>query len=168
MAYVGFEGDYVELEANVRDAMLSLSGLSAGEVHLELGSGSGHFVTAALALGADSYGWEINEDRYNSSAEKSRITHGDILTSSLKTNDIRSADVITFWFTEPVGTYQLMAKLYQGMSSGTRLVLLYNSVREFKNGIEQVVPKNWNMDNTFWEPVTSQWVEGNQIHLFVR
>ena len=168
MAYIGFEGDYVELEAEVREAMLDLANLQSGEVHLELGSGSGHFVTAALARGADSYGWEINESRYNSSAEQSRITHGDILTNDLKTTDIGDADVITFWFTDPEGVYALMVKLYKYMSPGARLVLLYNSRREFAEGVERVIPRNWNVEDVFWEPTTSQWVLGNLIHLFVR
>ena len=101
MPYIGFEGDYVELEDTVRDAMLfTIGNLQAGEVHLELGSGSGHFVTAARAAGAESYGWEISPERYATSESQQYITLGDVLTNDLKANDIRGADLITFWWTD--------------------------------------------------------------------
>ena len=169
MSYIGFEGDYVELEPEVRDAMLSIGGLVAGETHLELGSGSGHFVTAGLALGADSYGWEIDPTRYATSAEQSRITLGDVLTSDLKTVDIRKADLVTFWWTDnrQGHLFDLMVKLYRGMSTGARLVCLMDSRREYRDGVEQSINRNWNLDNEFWVPELT-WVEGNLIHKFVR
>ena len=168
MAYIGTEGDYVAIEASVRDAMLfTIGGLQAGEVHLELGSGNGQFVTAALAAGADSTGWEINEERYLSSQSIDNIVHGDVLTNDLRTNQVRNANLITFWFTEPQGTFDLMTKMYRYMSAGARLCIVYKSRREWKGTVEQVINRNWNIDTVFWEP-TSTWVDDHLVHLFVR
>ena len=169
MPYIGTDGDYVELEDTVRDDMLfTIGGLQAGEVHLELGSGSGHFVTSARAIGAESYGWEIDPGRYATSESQQYITLGDVLTNDLKANDIRGADLITFWFTDPVDSlFALMTKLYKGMSTGARLVCLFDSRREYRDGVEQVINRNWNVENIFWEPELV-WVEGNLVHKFVR
>lgn len=168
--YIGFEGDYVELEDTVRDAMLfTIGGLTAGETHLELGSGSGHFVTAGRAVGANSFGWEISAARYATSESQAYIDNGDILTNDLKANDIRNADLITFWFTDNSQgfLFDLFVKLYRNMSAGARLVCLMNSRREYKDGVEQQIDRNWNIDNEFWVPELT-WVEGNLVHRFVR
>ena len=170
MPYIGFEGDYVELEDTIRDAMLfTIGNLQAGEVHLELGSGSGHFVTAARAAGAESYGWEISPERYATSESQQYITLGDVLTNDLKANDIRGADLITFWWTDNSQghLFDLMVKLYRNMRTPARLVCLMDSRREYRDGIEQQINRNWNLDNEFWIPELT-WVEGNLIHRFVR
>lgn len=109
---------WVPLEPEVVQAMLALSGLKAGEAHLDLGAGDGRFVLAALERGARSYGVEIDAEL----ARKVREHYGiEIQTGDVFDADMSQLDVVTFWFQAP-GTEALVKKLVCEMKPSSRIV----------------------------------------------
>lgn len=113
----------------VIDAMFSLGGMRRNIKHIDLGSGDGQIVAAAKALGANSWGVEIDPIL----AEQSRIQHGiTVITEDCFNADVSTADVITCWFSLLPGTDLLLEKLKSEMKKGAILIK------------EAYTPSSWN------------------------
>jgi len=157
-------GEYKKIETEVMKAMLDLSGLKAGEVYIDLGSGDSHFVIEAEERGAIASGIEFNESLVNNGKTLGlNIIHGDIFDA-----DVSKADVITFWF---VGSdvIKLMDKLYAEMKPKARLIATSDNRKVYKNKI--FIPEesgNTYLDSHRWQPSNKVELFGRLLYLYVR
>jgi len=157
-------GAWVSLEPEVVHAMLALGGVDNRTNHLDLGAGDGRFCTEAMVMGAkSSIGYELDPAIVAVAvAAGANVQLRDVGT--LTAADVRQVNLITVWTTiEPVTT-QLLGLLYERLRPGTRLVLLYDSRVQTRDGqrIEMGVPIH------AWQPTEMQWVLGNKICLYVK
>lgn len=150
------------LEPEVIQGMLDLGGLTAGQKHVDVGSGDGRVCAAAKARGASTTGIEIDADRAASSAATHGITviavdieAGTGGANSPATKAVGAADLVTFWFTFMPATTQLLTLLRQKMRRGAKLVACFDSVGT------GIIPHEW-------QPIQGGVVLGNKFWLYVK
>jgi SAM-dependent methyltransferase len=106
------------------EKMLDLANVTAGDTVVDLGSGDGRTVIAAVKRGANARGIEYNPAMVDLSrqnlaaagmAEKARIDHADIFDS-----DFSGGDVITIFLLPDL--YDRLRPILLGMKPGTRIV----------------------------------------------
>lgn len=146
----------------VMQAMFNLAEIQPGEKHIDLGSGDGRFVVEALKRGAESIGYEIDEELAKSSSEMHGIT---IINKDCFEADVSEADVITCAFSKLPETRALMDKLRQEMKPGARFVK-----RSFTDHVWKPVPNN--SLNTYQKETFQQEkvlrVDGQIICLYIK
>ena len=98
--------------------MLDLATVSAGDRCVDLGSGDGRFVAAALSRGAVACGYERDAEL----ARKSAATGLDIRCVDLMDADLSQFDVVTGFF-EADDAASVTAKFMREARPGARLVL---------------------------------------------
>ena len=108
------------------DAMLTLAGVTTGDVVYDLGSGDGRIVVlAAQKFGARGVGVEIDHRlveisrtvaREGDVADRATFVEGDLFST-----DISAATVVTLWLSTTVNL-RLEVKLKRELRAGTRIV----------------------------------------------
>ena len=152
-------GDFEALEPEVMNAMFDMFGnIKAGDVHIELGAGNGQFVQEGLDRGLASMGYEIDETlALQCQAQGLNVIHGDFFDY-----DLSPADLVTFWFTDNAGLDLLIQKLYADLSNNTKVVALFDSITQYRDGI--LVPEVTGIPtHPNFAPVKTEMVIGNRI-----
>ena len=160
---IQYLGSWQALEPEVMKAMLDLAGVGAGDKFIDLGCGDGQFLKEAKARGAQASGVEIDPSLVTSSISANLdVTQGDVFDA-----DVSKATVITFWFTDKKLTPLLMDKLYAEMKKGSKLVCIYHSRTQWRDGV--LVPEECLREVPhIWQPTQSIEILGNWIHLYIR
>ena len=154
---------YMVLESEVMKAMLDLAGIGPGDKYIDLGCGDGQFLVEAKLRGAIVSGIEMDAVLVAESITKNlNVTQGDVFDA-----DVSKMTAITFWFTDEKLTPLLIDKLYAGMKKSARLVYIYHSRTQFRDGV--LVPEEClRAIPHVWQPTQSIEVLGNWIHLYIR
>ena len=152
-------GNWSPLEPAVIAAMIDMGGNFSGvKSHLDLGSGDGRVIGAALAIGLASAGIEIEAALANPCIARGLdVTLGDLFDLPLG-----GYDLYTAWFSDSVGTPLLLDKIYSEMKKNKYLVLLYDSFKSHRNLPGEGIPIH------AWRPEVSGSVLGNTYHLYKR
>ena len=156
-------GPYMALEPEVMKAMLDLAGVNPGDKYMDLGCGDGQFLVEAELRGAIVSGIEMDAVLVAESITKNlNVTQGDVFDA-----DVSKMTAITFWFTDKKLTPLLMDKLYAEMKKGAKLVCIYHSRTQWRDGV--LVPEEClRQVPHVWQPTESIEVLGNWIHLYIR
>jgi len=123
------EGDllstYYPAPQDVVERMLDLGGLAPRQIHIDLGSGDGRIVVAAAQRGAESIGYEIDDDLVKLSRhklERLQLTaRAQILRRDMLDADFSRADLITVFLT-PEALERLAWPLRHELRHGARIV----------------------------------------------
>ena len=153
---------WMPLEAEVMNAMLDLADVGPGDKFIDLGCGDGQFVAAAALRGAASSGIEIDQVLIDGAIGIANIEQGDVFDA-----DVSKKTVVSFWFTDEKNTPLLMDKLYAEMKKGAKLVVLYDSRMQWRDGVF-VPEESYGIIPHAWQPTQSIEVLGNWIHLYIR
>jgi len=154
---------YMVLESEVMKAMLDLAGVKPGDKYMDLGCGDGQFLVEAELRGAIVSGIEMDAVLVAESITKNlNVTQGDVFDAN-----VSKLSVVTFWFTDKKLIPLLMDKLYAEMKKGAKLVCIYHSRTQWRDGV--LVPEEClRQVPHVWQPTESIEVLGNWIHLYIR
>ena len=156
-------GPYMAVEPEVMKAMLDLAGVGPGDKFIDLGCGDGQFLVEAKLRGAIVSGIEMDAVLVAESITKNlNVTQGDVFDA-----DVSKITAITFWFTDKKLTPLLMDKLYAEMKKGSRLVVLYDSRMQWRDGVF-VLEESYGIIPHTWQPTDRREVLGNIFHLYIR
>ena len=159
---IQYLGSWMSVETEVMNAMLDLADVGPGDKFIDLGCGDGQFVLAAALRGAAASGIEIDPVLVTGAIGIANIEQGDVFDA-----DVSKMTVVSFWFTDSKLTPLLMDKLYAEMKKGSRLVVLYDSRMQWRDGVF-VPEESYGIIPHVWQPTQSVEILGNWIHLYVR
>ena len=161
---IQYLGSWAPLEDEVMNAMLDLAEVGNGDKFISLGAGSGKSVMAAALRGAQASGIEIDPILVAEgiSLGVANLTQGDVFAA-----DVSKMTVVRFWFTDKINTPLLMDKLYNEMRKNARLVVLYDSRMQWRDGVF-IPEESYGIIPHVWQPVDRLEVLGNIFHLYIR
>ena len=159
---IQYLGSWMPVETEVMNAMLDLADVGPGDKFIDLGCGDGQFVLAAALRGAAASGIEIDPVLVTGAIGIANIEQGDVFDA-----DVSRKTVVSFWFTDSKLTPLLMDKLYAEMKKGSRLVVLYDSRMQWRDGVF-VPEESYGIIPHVWKPIDKRDVLGNIFHLYVR
>jgi len=159
---IQYLGSWMSVETEVMNAMLDLADVGPGDKYIDLGCGDGQFVAAAALRGAAASGIEIDPVLVSNAIGIANIEQGDVFDA-----DVSKMTVVSFWFTDTKLTPLLMDNLYAEMKKGAKLVCIYHSRTQYRDGV--LVPGEclYSVPHV-WQPTQSIEVNGNWIHLYIR
>jgi len=115
---------FVVTPGNVVTSMLDLAGVRAGDRLIDLGSGDGRIVFAAVQRGATAVGIEIDPmlvEKSRNTARRLKVEdRATFVTQDLFQTDFRSYDVITLYLLPDVN--RRLAPKFLALAPGTRIV----------------------------------------------
>ena len=115
---------FVVTPGNVVTSMLDLAGVRAGDRLIDLGSGDGRIVFAAVQRGATAVGIEIDPmlvEKSRNTARRLKVEErATFVTQDLFQTDFRSYDVITLYLLPDVN--RRLAPKFLALAPGTRIV----------------------------------------------
>lgn len=160
------------LEIEVEQGMQQIANININTKYIDLGCGDGRNLELALSLGAkpaNVFGVELDTALYNTCVGKGlNVFHDDLFNLNYSTYDL-----VSFWFT--ITPELVLAKLYNEMKKGKKVVALYGSRHQWRDGL--YVPSESCYDvNTdvgvlpfsTWKPTAQGEVLGNRFYLYIR
>lgn len=119
-AYTMRTAPYVRTSHKVLDDMLALAEIKPGEHVIDLGSGDGRLLEAALTAGATAEGYELNPILVEWSRRKLR-NRATIHLANFFSSDVTRADVV-FIYSLPQSMRKLEQRLQSQLKPGARVV----------------------------------------------
>ena len=153
---------YVPTPQVVVERMLSMAGVRAGDLLIDLGSGDGRLViTAAQKYGAHGFGVELDPRlvyRSNQAAERAGAADRvKFLRKDLFQTDFHDADVLTLYLLPDVNM-ALRPKILAELRPGTRVVSHDYGMREWQPDAEAKVPAPDKMVGLRKESMVYLWI----------
>ena len=163
-------GNWVPLEMEVVNGMLDLLDVTSGGVkYMELGAGDGRFMTEAIARGCSNVtGIEIEPDL----AAQCQGLGLNVINDDIFNVDLSPYNRFTFWFNlseYPLQIIALYLKIRNEAKKNARLVMLSDSIRRWRNGVE-LMDRDYSLPDNVqlaWQPIEKREILGNRFALFM-